>query len=53
VFEPPTIEQEIQKDNELKTCTINSINIQLEQLRADTYAIIIKSIQNQELLNHI
>lgn len=53
VFEPPTIEQEIQKDNELTICTVKPINIQLEQVRDNTYAKIIEAIQNLELSNHI
>uniref|UniRef100_A0A2S2PXT1 Integrase zinc-binding domain-containing protein n=1 Tax=Sipha flava TaxID=143950 RepID=A0A2S2PXT1_9HEMI len=53
VFEPPTLEQEIQKDNDLAICKIKTINIQLELLRDNIYNNIIKALQNLELSNHI
>lgn len=53
VFEPPTLEQEIQKNNELTIYTVKTISILLEQLRDDIYTNIIKAIQNPELSNNI
>jgi len=46
VFEPPTIEQEIQKDNELTICTVKTINIQLEQVGDDTHDKIYRYVSN-------
>jgi len=53
LFESPTTEQEIQKDNGLKICTVTTNNIQLEQLFIDTYANIIKAIISPEHFNYI
>jgi len=53
VFEPPTLEQELQKDNDLTIHHIQTINMQVEQSKDPMLNKIIQALENPEISDHI
>jgi len=53
VFDPPTLEQELQKDNDLTISHIQTINMQVEQCNDPMLNKIIQALENPEISDHI
>ena len=53
VFDPPTLEEELQKDNDLTIFHIKTINMRVEQNNDPTLNKIIQALENPEISDHI
>jgi len=53
VFDPPTLEQELQKDNELAICQVKTVNLQIEQHNDPIYNKIIQALENPNISDYI
>lgn len=53
VFDPPTLEQEVQKDNDLTISHVKTINMQVEQNNDPMLNKIIQALENPEISDHI